>query len=61
MTIETKTILKCLLEFQKKENFMDLYPNLSKLKEIGPLEKPLLLENPPQFYYDIYTKYNIYW
>lgn len=61
MSIQTKTIIRCLLEFQNKEYFMDKYPNLAELKDIGPLKEPLYLEKPPGFYHKIYTKYNILW
>ena len=61
MSIETKTIIRCLLEFQHKECFMDKYPNLKELKNIGPLKTPIYLENPPSYYHDVYTKYNILW
>lgn len=61
MSIKTKTIIRCILEFQKKEYFMDIYPNLKELINIGPLEEPLYLEKPPGFYHEIYTKYNILW
>jgi len=60
MTIETKTLMKVILQFQEKDILLER-TNLAELKEIGPLKSRLNLVKKPRGVHELYTNYNIGW
>jgi len=60
MTIETKTLMKVILQFQEKNDFFEM-DNLAELKSIGPLKNRLNLVKNPRGVHALYTNYNIGW
>ncbi len=58
-SMTTKTMIKAFLLHHKLEGLMDT-AQFNELKDIGPLEKPLLLEDYPTSNIPVFNQYNIY-
>lgn len=60
MTIQTKAIIKCnVMHYHNLDEMIVKYPNLKELKEVGPLEDPLYLNEKPLNIFAEYRDMNI--